>query len=117
MEFQRSHRRVLIHLQLTPSFPETTEPPKTHGVFSHGFVMPNGKPPFDSPAEIKNSRPNRRNAVIFADQGQNQFPTRVPMTSPVSARRMLPGSFMLKTTMGMLFSMHKEKAVASITLS
>ena len=39
------------------------------------------------------------------------------MYSPMSARRMLSGSFMLKTPMGMLFSMHREKAVESITLS
>jgi len=43
--------------------------------------------------------------------------TSVPICSPVRARRMLSGSFMLKTPIGMLFSMQSEKAVASITLS
>jgi hypothetical protein len=39
------------------------------------------------------------------------------MGSPMSALRTLSGSSMLKTTMGMLFSEHRLKAAASITLS
>ena len=38
-----------------------------------------------------------------------------PTLSPNTARRMFPGLFMLKMTMGMPLSMHKEIAVASIT--
>ncbi len=43
-------------------------------------------------------------------------PTRVPIFSPAAARRMLPGSSILNTTIGMLLSMHRLIAVESITL-
>ena len=43
--------------------------------------------------------------------------TVVPTASPITTRRMLPGVFRLKTTIGSLLSMHSEIAVASITCS
>src|SRR5262249_6273761 len=43
--------------------------------------------------------------------------TVVPTVSPITTRRRLPGVRRLKTTIGSLLSMHREIAVASITLS
>src|SRR5579883_3225300 len=43
-------------------------------------------------------------------------PTRVPTSSPSTARRRFPGRVMSKTMMGILLSMHRDVAVASMTL-
>ena len=45
----------------------------------------------------------------------NQPVTRVPTLSPVTTFFRLPGLFILKTIIGRLFSMHRVKAVMSIT--